>query len=67
MERRDELEMYTTAYSPCIVSTSIVQVLNKEQGLDRRSTSLVLSKERERKNHSIFILFVYTGSSKSKI
>lgn len=35
MERRDELEMYTTAYSPYIVSTSIVQVLNKEQGLDR--------------------------------
>lgn len=54
MERRDELEMYTTAYSLCIVSTSIVQVLNKEQGLDRWFTSLVLSKEskRERERES---------------
>lgn len=63
MERRDELEMYTIAYGLCIVSTSIVQVLNKEQGLDRWFTSLVLSKEskreEERENHNIFILFVY--------
>lgn len=35
MERRDELEMYAIAYSLCIASTSIAQILNKEQGLER--------------------------------
>lgn len=59
MEQRDELEMYATAYSLCIVSTSIVQILNKEQGLERRSALRVLS------NHSVYLLM--QDSLKGKI
>lgn len=50
VERHDELEMYATAYSLSIVSTSIVQILNKEQGLERRSSPRVSS------NHSVYLL-----------